>query len=73
MSLRIRIERLEREAGIHQGERDRDKFADMSDAELTFFLCHGCSPQELQGKITRHLRQYTDNDFRVTIIVEAVK
>ncbi len=81
MTLKRRIERLEHEVGIREVERAGSNLTEeewrlflgrMSDDEFSFFLCHGCSWRELEGKITRDVRQCTQDGLRVTIILEAV-
>jgi hypothetical protein len=73
MSLKSRIESLERQAGIRELQQDEERFATLTDEELDFFWCHGCYPQELQGRVVRHERHYTDGRFCVTIILERVE
>ncbi len=72
MHLRRRIERMERQTGVRATQWEEYTFREKSDEEL-FWWCHGCSPQDLKGKITRAVRQYTDNGFPVTITLETVE
>ncbi len=73
MSLKSRIESLERRAGTRATQQEQERFANLNDEELDFFWCHGCDAEELQGRVVRHERQYTDERFRVTIILEGVE
>ena len=72
MDLKKRIQRLEQQTGVRPTQREEYTPRKLSDEEL-FWLCHGCSPYELQGKVKRAVRQYTDSGFRLTIRIEAVE
>lgn len=74
MNLKSRIESLERQAGIRAVQQEEERAANATDEELWFFFCHGCHPEQLDGRVEREVeRQYTENGLRVTIILEPVE
>lgn len=73
MSLKSRIESLERQAGIRTAQQEEEMVANLTDEELWFFFCHGCYPEKLDGRFEREVvRQYTESTLRVTVILDKV-
>lgn len=72
MDLKKRIQRLEDQAAARVTQPKEHTLGAISD-DQRFWFCHGFFPKELKDQITREVRQYKENGFRVTIILEAVK
>ncbi len=73
MNLKSRIQQLERQVRVREELQVRERADNRSEEEWWFLSCHGCHPQELDGRVERKVeRQYMERALRVTIILEKV-